>query len=119
MPQFPGADKDQWRQLEGAAGNDAAAVTVNGTQQAGNFLGIRHGGHVFPGSRRDSAAQIAGWITLGPARGDGIPEDLPAVLLGPVRRLKGTLGLNPPKDRQQIPGAVIDRIGLFPNHGKT
>ena len=96
MSQFTRPDKEQWRQLQGATGNDTALVIVNGAQQAGNFLRVGDGGHVFTRGRGDSAAQVGGRVTLGPAGSYGITEDLPAVLSGPVRRIKCALGLNSP-----------------------
>ena len=65
--------------------------------------------------RGEGTPNIARRITFRPARGDGVPEDLPAVLHGAVGRFHGASALNPAQHQEQFRCADVgDRAPAKP-----
>jgi hypothetical protein len=64
--------------------------------------------------RREGTTEIGSPIALGPAGSDGVPEDLPTVLMRPVRRFDGAPGLEPAASL-----VAWSRASLSPTAGYT
>ena len=73
-----------------------AAVGIDAAQKLRQLRRVRHCGVVLDLRRSEGAAPKGfGRIRVSPACGDGVSEDLPAVLHGAVGRLHGTATLDP------------------------
>src|SRR5512139_1763175 len=90
-------------------------VAVNRTQEWGNFLRVRNGGKVLLPRWRQGPTKITARVTLCPACGDRISEDLSGDSPNPVRRLQCAAALDATEHRQQLRRLdVLNRLAADP-----
>jgi len=117
MAKLPGADKDEGGQSEGAAHDEAALVTIHGSQDARKLLRVSGGSHVFPLGRGDGSSEVSRGVAFSPPRGHRISEHLSAGAPGTMGRLHGPACLDAADHVQQLGGRDV-RDRTVPNPGE-
>ena len=96
------ADEHQGDEPQGPLRHEKPLVRVDRSKQGPNALWFDNRGVVPFLGQREGAANIAGRITLRPARGDAVQENLPVIPQGTVANLHGSGTLNPAQHREQF-----------------
>ena len=110
--EFAGTNEDERGQLQGDCRRWVSDVAINAAEQGADLGRLSDRGAVLDHDRRQGASQVRRDVAGGPARRDGVPEDLAAALQGSVRRLMHSSGLDRPQHGQELGrGDLGDRAG--------
>ena len=101
-PQLAGTNEDERGQLQGDRRRRVSDVAVDAAEQGADLLWLSDGGAILDYHRRQGASQVGGDVAGGPARRDGVPEDLAAALQGSVRGLVHPSGFDRPQHGQEL-----------------